>query len=590
MPAWTRLDTVLLVAVTGVSAVIRLVGLGSPADLVFDEIYYAQNACLLVLGPDVCGVAEPLSNAHPPLGQWLIAVGISVVGYDPFGWRVAAAAAGILTVALTYVLARVVIRGSSPRAAAVGATVASGLLALDILHLVQSRIAMLDVFLTLFVVAAFMAVALDLSVAPRPRRDGIGPWLFGRPWRLAAGLLIGCAVAVKWSGAYSALGIVALVVGWEIVAQRRDSAGGERGWGSAFGAALKAEGLRTAVLLGVVPLLVYLATYVGVAEGSLLAVPWREGSWIYDVAHHQLAMARFHVGLEGQHPYESPSWSWFLLKRPVAFWFADGSSYTHILSMGSPLAWWPALGVFGWLAVGWLRGHRDLATAVILVGALSAYLPWLVLGFARSQIFLWYVLPALPFLYAGGRYGSGPVAGLVARSAGHRSGRRAGGLPVLLASCHRLAARPGRLAAPNVVHRLRATRRPHPGAPRRHDQQRSATRRVVLDLAPEQPFEELLEKVAAVDIGDVREVLVLELVDHDQRPDGPSIPAQERKRAFLPVGPVADHSLPGQDRGGDEEERLEEVREEGEEELLLGQQEGDLADESGTGTGRASGA
>jgi dolichyl-phosphate-mannose-protein mannosyltransferase len=399
MPAWTRLDTVLIVAVSAVAAVVRLLAVGSPAELVFDEIYYAQNACLLVAAPDVCGVAEPLSNAHPPLGQWLIAIGIAVVGYDPFGWRIASVVAGVLTVALTYVLARLVIRTDSPRPPGVGATVASGLLAVDVLHLVQSRIAMLDVFLAMFVVAAFVAVILDLRSAPRDRH-GIGQRVFGRPWRMMAGVLIGCALALKWSGVYSALGVVLLVVGAETVARRRDASGDQRGWGPAFGAAFRAEGLRTVVLLGIVPVLVYLATYVGVAEGALVAAPWREGSWFYDVAHHQLAMARFHAGLEGHHPYESPSWSWFLLKRPVAFWFEGGSTYDHILSVGSPLAWWPALAVFGGLGVSWLRGPRSLGASVILVGALSAYLPWLVLGFARSQIFLWYVLPALPFLYA----------------------------------------------------------------------------------------------------------------------------------------------------------------------------------------------
>ena len=400
MPAWTRLDTVLLVAVSAVAALVRLMGVGHPAELVFDEIFYAQNACLLVAGPDVCGVGEPLSNAHPPLGQWLIAIGIAVVGYDPFGWRIASVVAGVITVGLTYVLARLVIRTESARMAVLGATVASGLLAIDVLHLVQSRIAMLDVFLAMFVVAAFVAVVLDLRSAPTQRR-GIGQWLFGRPWRLLAGVLIGCAVAVKWSGVYSAIGVVLLIVGAEIVSMRRDASGEQRSWGAAFATAFRNEGLRTVVLLGVVPVLVYLVTYVGVAEGSLIAVPWREGSWLYDVADHQLAMARFHAGLEGHHPYESPSWSWFLLKRPVAFWFADdGATYQHILSMGSPLAWWPALAVFGWLGVSWLRGNRNLGASVILVGALSAYLPWLILGFARSQIFLWYVLPALPFLYA----------------------------------------------------------------------------------------------------------------------------------------------------------------------------------------------
>jgi dolichyl-phosphate-mannose--protein O-mannosyl transferase len=394
MPAWTRLDTTLLVAVTAVAAVIRFAGLGSPDGLVFDEIFYAQNACLRVGGPDVCGLAEPLSNAHPPLGEWLIAAGIALVGYEPFGWRVASAVAGTLTVALAYVLARLVMGGVAPRLAAVGAAVAAGLLAIDVLHVVMSRVAMLDVFLALFVLAAFVASVLDLQSDPGERRPGIGRWLFGRPWRLAAGVFIGMAVAVKWSGAYSALGVVLLIVTWEVVQRRRGETGPPPGWAAAFGAAFRAEALRTAVLLGVVPVLVYVVTYVGVAEGTFVG-------WFADVARHQLAMARFHVGLEGQHPYESPSWSWFLVMRPVAFWFVDdGSSYEHILSMGSPLAWWPALAVFAWLSVSWLRGHRELGASVLLVGALSAYLPWLILGFTRSQVFLWYVLPALPFVYA----------------------------------------------------------------------------------------------------------------------------------------------------------------------------------------------
>lgn len=399
MPAWTRLDTVLLVAVTSVAAVLRFWGLESPAELVFDEIYYAQNSCLLVAGPEVCGVSGPLSNGHPPLGQWVIAAGIALVGYDPFGWRIASAIAGTATVALTYVLARVVLRGASPGPAAVGSAVAAGLLAIDVLHVVQSRVAMLDILVALFVVAAFLAVTLDLSRATQAGRGGIGQWLFGRPWRLLAGVLIGAAVTVKWSGIYSAVGLIGLVVVFEILARRRDDAGAVRGWGYAFVSAFRAEGLRTAVFFGLVPLILYVVAYLGVYDGSLVALPWREDSFWWQVARHQLLMARVAFGLEGQHPYESASWTWFLLKRPVAYFFEDGAAYREILAFGSPLAWWPALLVFGWLAVSWVRGRRDLGSSVVLVGALSAMLPWLIVGAARSQIYLWYVLPVVPFIY-----------------------------------------------------------------------------------------------------------------------------------------------------------------------------------------------
>ena len=36
----------------------------------------------------------------------------------------------------------------------------------------------------------------------------------------------------------------------------------------------------------------------------------------------------------------------------------------------------------------------------MVVGALATYLPWLVLSGSRTQVFIWYLLPTIPFLYA----------------------------------------------------------------------------------------------------------------------------------------------------------------------------------------------
>jgi dolichyl-phosphate-mannose--protein O-mannosyl transferase len=35
----------------------------------------------------------------------------------------------------------------------------------------------------------------------------------------------------------------------------------------------------------------------------------------------------------------------------------------------------------------------------MLVAALATYLPWLVLQGDRNEVFIWYILPTLPFLY-----------------------------------------------------------------------------------------------------------------------------------------------------------------------------------------------
>jgi dolichyl-phosphate-mannose--protein O-mannosyl transferase len=153
----------------------------------------------------------------------------------------------------------------------------------------------------------------------------------------------------------------------------------------------------------VVPVLVYVASYAGRMPGELLAAPWDPASVWRGIWEHQRAMLDFHTQLSGDHPYQSPPWSWPLLKRPVAYWFSDdGGAYREILALGNPVAWWPGILALVGLAITWWRAQWRLAMRpepVILAAALSTYLPWLVLSGDRSQTFIWYFLPTVPFLY-----------------------------------------------------------------------------------------------------------------------------------------------------------------------------------------------
>jgi dolichyl-phosphate-mannose-protein mannosyltransferase len=377
------------------AAAVRLVAIGRPLGFVFDEIFYARNACRYVVGdPSVCGIDELASRAHPPLGNWLIGAGVKLFGFEPFGWRIAAAVAGTITVALIYVLAwRLLRRGADGRAATVGAFAAAGLLATDFLHVVQSRIGMLDVFITLFVVAAVLAIVLDRD-GSRDRR-----WLLGRPWRLVAGASLGAATAVKWSGAYVALAVIGLVIAWELARRHRERPAD--GWGQVVRSAIAPEAVPTLVLLGLVPLAVYVLSYAGRMPGEVIGLPWVEGTFWRGVFEHQRQMLEFHTTLAGDHPYESPPWSWIALKRPVAYYFsAEGGSYREILALGNPVVWWPATVALVVLAGRWVRSGAGLwrAEPVILAGASATYVPWMILSGARSQVFLWYLLPTVPFL------------------------------------------------------------------------------------------------------------------------------------------------------------------------------------------------
>ncbi len=399
---WTGLDTAMVLSITLLAAALRFVSLGRPVELVFDEIFYARDACWYVYGTEAaCGITELASRSHPPLGKWLIGGGIAAMGYQPVGWRVAVAVAGTATVPLTYLLGWRLLRTHvTARAATVGAGAAAGLLAIDLLAVVQSRVAMLDAFIALFVIGAVAAVVLD-----RDRRRDVGrrPWWWsltlGRPWRLVAGICLGAAVGVKWSGAYVAPAVIGLVVIWEVLERRRLDPGA--GWRTWLTSAVRREALRTAVLLGLVPVLVYVAGYTGRMPGELLAAPWDPASVWNGIWQHQRAMLDFHTELGGDHPYQSPPWSWPLLQRPVAYWFGDeGASYREILAMGNPVTWWPGVLALVALAVTWARGGWGwLQPEPVIVGAAGAtYLPWLVLSGERSQTFLWYFLPTVPFL------------------------------------------------------------------------------------------------------------------------------------------------------------------------------------------------
>ncbi len=102
-----------------------------------------------------------------------------------FGWRFSAAVAGTLSVLLLVRIARRMF-GSTILGCAAGL-----LLALDGFHLVLSRSALLDIFLLLFVLAAFGALVLDRDA--RRRRwlraieSGVDPSRPGRASRLPFG-------------------------------------------------------------------------------------------------------------------------------------------------------------------------------------------------------------------------------------------------------------------------------------------------------------------------------------------------------------------------------------------------------------------
>jgi dolichyl-phosphate-mannose-protein mannosyltransferase len=394
---WTKRDTIAATTITLVGGSVRLVRLSTPHSLIGDEGFYARDGCWYVKASEhVCQVHHEVSDEHPPLAKWLIGSGIRLFGFDTFGWRIAAALAGTLTILLLYILGKKILRSS------LGASSASGLLAIDLLHVVHSRTAMLEVFVTLFVVAAILFWSFDRDRLANPSRghpEEASSGLRSRAWRLASGAAAGAAVATKWSGLPILVGIAGLTVFMEI---RRRRAAGLRG---PIRRTLREEGPSMALAFVGLPTIIYMASYVGVIQGPVLALPWQRGSWMRTFLARQVkGMLLFHLRLRpAASPYASSVWSWPLLKRPMTYYFfiTPKGQYSDVLATGSPVVWWPSLIAVLYLAIGWVRqgkDHRGGPEGVILAGFLFTYGPWLLLTFTRSQSFFFYMLPSVPFM------------------------------------------------------------------------------------------------------------------------------------------------------------------------------------------------
>jgi dolichyl-phosphate-mannose-protein mannosyltransferase len=385
---WSPLDLLAVGAVTVTGGLIRLVSLSRPTRFVFDEFYAADACWYLYASRSRCGFSGEITAVHPPLGKWLMAIGIRLFGYSPGGWRIASVVAGTLTVALVYVLARRLL-GST-----LAATLASGLLAFDFLHFVMSRTAMLDVFATFFGVALFLFLVLDRDRLLLGGRNDHRHTVRRHGWRIAAGAAGGAAAASKWSGWPLLAGAILLTLWWERSARSSDPR-------PPLGRFLRESAPSIVLPLVALPAALYASTFVGRVDGSLLAWPWDPESWIRAFVERQGFMLEFHLPLQGAHPYSSPAWSWILLRRPVLFFFSEprSATYQEILALGDPLRWWLAGVALIALLVLWVR-RRDPGAPepVILAGFAAAYLPWLLLP-GREQQFLYYLLPAVPFMY-----------------------------------------------------------------------------------------------------------------------------------------------------------------------------------------------
>jgi dolichyl-phosphate-mannose--protein O-mannosyl transferase len=250
--------------------------------------------------------------------------------------------------------------------------------------------------LAFFALLGFYFVVRDESAWRKRLRRTRSDALVLRGWLLLAGVSLGLAASVKWSGLYflAAFGLFTFLVDLHLR--------GRLGMPRVFAIG---QGALNAIVLLVPAFAVYVASWLGWIIGSggwgRNAKPsWYESLWEY-----HLNAYSFHTGLTSPHPYQANAFEWLLSLRPTALFFEryeTSSACGWLTDCTVALTAIPNLIIWiaGLLAIIWLgfRNTRkfDSKSFAIVTGFLAGWLPWSF--YLERTTFQFYAVSYAPFL------------------------------------------------------------------------------------------------------------------------------------------------------------------------------------------------
>ncbi|MEH2003012.1 MAG: phospholipid carrier-dependent glycosyltransferase [Nostoc sp.] len=373
---WFRIG---MVSVFILSVALRFWGLERFNTLVFDELYFAK------FGNNYL-THTPFFNAHPPLSQYIIGIGIWIGSHIPFWHDTVNGLTGSLRSPWTYrwlnaltgsfiplVVAAIAYQLSYRRSFAM---LAGLFTACDGIFLVESRYALSNIYIVIFGLLGhwFFLLALD----NQNRRRSF--------WLVFAGITFGASVGTKWNGLWFLSGAYLVwIAAWVIhlihsfpnpkLFFTPPSSPSSPSSQTPLQNLTQLNIFQMLFYLGIIPAFIY----------SIIWIPHLQLDKRYGfIAVHQ-EILKFHLHLGGNspnvHPYCAAWYKWPLMTRPMAYYYQTAKSITEPLpvmgpplppgagkviydvhAMGNPFLWW-----FGVAAMLFLVGMLGSQVVIFLV-------------------------------------------------------------------------------------------------------------------------------------------------------------------------------------------------------------------------------
>ncbi|WP_017652821.1 dolichyl-phosphate-mannose--protein mannosyltransferase [Fortiea contorta] len=336
------------------SLALRFWGLERFNTLVFDEVYFAK------FGNNYL-TQTPFFNAHPPLSQYIIGIGIWLGSHVPFWQEPVNGLTGSLRSPWSYrwlnaltgsfipvIVTAIAYQISRRRSFAL---LAGLFTACDGIFLVESRYALNNIYIVIFGLLGQLCLLLALDNQKQRRSL----------WLILAGISFGASAGTKWNGLWFLLGAYLIwITAWMIHYLHTLTSPSTPSFSSPQTPLQNLTQLNIFQMifyLGIIPAFIY----------SIIWIPHLQLDQRYGFIQVHQQILNFHLQLGGNsrdvHPYCAAWYKWPLMMRPMAYYYQTTQSFTDPLpvmgpnlpagvgkviydvhAMGNPVLWWLGMG------------------------------------------------------------------------------------------------------------------------------------------------------------------------------------------------------------------------------------------------------